>query len=305
MLVGEPMTLRPFPCVNALIRLYLVLLLVLGLRPVVWAGALLETSTGPLRIGVFPRRDAAVTMRMFKPLARYLQQALGRPVVLETSANYDDFAIKLAQGRYDLVHLNQYHYVRARQVPGYNVLAQNEEFGEPSIRAAIYVRKDSGIDELAQLKGKVILFGGDRRAMMSYVVPTFLLRQAGLHPGDYREYFAASPPNAVLATYLGRVAASGAGEVVRRLPLVTGKIDPDALKLLAVSQPLAHLPWAARGDMPAPLQARLRSLLLGLKHTDEGRKVLKAARLTGLNPAADSDYDPHREIILSLEGSQP
>ncbi|MET0028069.1 MAG: phosphate/phosphite/phosphonate ABC transporter substrate-binding protein [Candidatus Thiodiazotropha sp.] len=255
------------------------------------------SAADPLILGVFPRRDAATSAQLFQPLADYLEASLQRPVTLELSADFDVFISNLRQRRYDLVHLNQFDYVMAHDELKYDALVQNEEFGEKTIKGAVYVRKDSGLTRLDELKGKKILFGGGPRAMMSYVVPTYLLRRAGLVAGDYEEVYAINPPNAVLATYLGRADAGGAGEVVRRLPLVTSKIDVNQLDLIAISDPLPHLPWAVKSEMNADLKARIQTLLVDLKATEEGARILKKARLTALNPVTDKDYDAHRLII--------
>ncbi len=258
-------------------------------------------SHEPLVIGVFPRRDPVVTMRLFTPLHDYLEKELGRKVVLETAANFEKFEQRLKERRYDLVHINQYQYVKAHDQLAYVAIAQNEEFNEASISGAIYVRSDSGYTRLEQLRGKHILFGGGEHAMMSYIVPSYLLRRAGLKRSDYHEHFANSPPNAVLATYLSQIDAGGAGEVVRRLPIITSKIDTSKLRLLSVSEPLPHLPWAVKQEMPITLKNHLQRLLTGLKESIDGRAVLKAARLTGLNIANNADYDPHRKIISTME----
>jgi phosphonate transport system substrate-binding protein len=256
----------------------------------------------PLVMGVFPRWDAAITAKLFRPLAHHLEQKLGMPVSLEMSSNFDTFSANLKQRRYDLVHLNPFDYISAHDDLAYDALVQNEEFGEATIKGAIFVRKDSGIDQLIDLKGKKILFGGGPRAMMSYIVPTFLLQQAGLTKKDYKEVFAINPPNAVLATYLRQADAGGAGEVVRRLPMVASKIDVDQLEMIAVSRPLPHLPWAVKQEMPADLKQRLRILLVDLKQSEEGRRILKQARLSAFNPVTNKDYDSHREIVEAVHG---
>ena len=179
---------------------------------------------------------------------------------------------------------------------------QNEEFGEPTIKGALFVRQDSGITSLQQLKGKTILFGGGPRAMMSYVVPTYLLKQAGLEKGDYAETYAINPPNAILATYLKRADAGGAGEVVRRLPVVSAKIDVSELNVIAQSEPLPHLPWAVKKELPQALKHRIQQLLINLKNSEEGREILKQARLSAFNPVTDEDYDAHREIVEQVYG---
>ena len=253
-------------------------------------------------MGVFPRRDAAVTAKLFRPLALYLERELAVSVSMELSPDYESFLANLKKRHYDLVHLNPFDYLSAHDELKYVALVQNEEFGESTIKGAIYVRHDSGITSLTQLKGKKILFGGGPRAMMSYLVPTYLLQEAGLQKGDYEESYAINPPNAVLATYLRRADAGGAGEIVQRLPVVSSKIDVTQLKVIAESQPLPHLPWAVKQEMPDDLKHRIQTLLINLKQSDEGREILKQARLSAFNSVTDKDYDTHRKIVDSVHG---
>lgn len=253
-----------------------------------------------LVIGIFPRRDAALTMRLFRPLAEYLSGALGRDVRIETAADFAHFRARLDEARFDLIHVNQFQYIHAHERLGYSAIAQSEELGESAIRGAIVVRADSGIDRIAALRGKTVLFGGGREAMMSYIVPAWLLQRGGLGPDDYQQAFAVNPPNAVLAVFLERADAAGTGEIVRRLPVVAKRIDTTALRVLAQSEPLPQLPWAVHARLDQATAERLRALLLGMGASPEGRDVLETARLTGLNPASDADYDAHRAIIAEL-----
>lgn len=264
------------------------------------ANLVTSVMADPLLIGIFPRRDAIVTANLFRPLSSYLEEHLQQPVKLELSANFDVFMQRLQQRRYDLVHLNQFEYVNAHDNLAYEAIVQNEEFGEKMIRGAIYVRLDSGIKELEQLRGKEILFGGGPRAMMSYIVPTYLLRQAGLEAGDYQESYAINPPKAVISTFLKNADAGGAGELVRRLPMVRKNIDVDDLAVIATSEPLPHLPWAVKEEMDDDLKTQIKNILLGLKASPQGREILRQARLSAFNPVNDKDYDAHRAIINSI-----
>ncbi len=252
-------------------------------------------------IGIFPRRDPVVTMKLFRPLGTYLQDKLGVRVRIETTGNFESFENRLRNGRYDIAHMNQYHYIRAKQELDIDVFAQNEEFNEQQISGAIYVRKDSGIESLEQLRGKTILFGGNESAMMSYIVPVYLLQQAGLNKNDYVSKHAATPPNAVIATYLRQADAAGAGEIVIRLPLVKNKINSDEIKIISESQPMPHLPWIYMNNKSEEFKDLIRNIFLNMKNSEEGRTVLKAAGLTGLNAASDSDYDIHRKIIQQVQ----
>jgi phosphonate transport system substrate-binding protein len=260
-------------------------------------------NNSTLVIGIFPRRDPALTIRLFKPLKNYLEQHTRYKFILETSPNFEVFNKKLQQRRYDIVHFNQYHYVKSHDHLKYDVLVQNEELGEKTIRGGIFVRKDSGINSLQQLRGKRVLFGGGKKAMMSYIVPLYLLRQSGLHETDFKALFASNPPNAILATYTRQVAASGAGEVATRLPVVTSKINSKELKALALSEEMANLPWAIKRELSGDIAEQIKQLLITLKSSETGRKILKAAKLTAFNPVTDEDYNQHREIINFVESN--
>ncbi len=261
-------------------------------------------SADTLRVGIFPRRNATQTATLFKPMLDYLGQQLERPVELITARDFPAFWEGVEARRFDLVHFNQYHYIKSHAYHGYDAVLSNQEFGEDDMAGAIYVRKDSGIKRVEQLRGRNIVFGGGKSAMMSYIIPTDLLRAAGLNQGDYRETFAISPPNSVFAVYFEQADAAGAGEVVWRLPLVSQRIDSGQLELIAVSEGAPHLPWAVREELDPDLKKRIVETLSNLENSEQGRGILKSAKLTGMRPIDDAAYDAHREIIFRVLGEK-
>jgi len=152
-----------------------------------------------ITMGVFPRRPVSVTHKLFKPLAEKLSKELGEPVKLVVLKDFKSFWKGVQGKQYDLVHFNQYHYIKSHKELGYEVIAVNEEFGSKKIAGALSVHKDSGIKSLADLKGKTILFGGGKKAMGSYIAPTSVLKKAGLEAGkDYTVKFSKNPPRSPL-----------------------------------------------------------------------------------------------------------
>ncbi|HET7767113.1 MAG TPA: phosphate/phosphite/phosphonate ABC transporter substrate-binding protein [Burkholderiales bacterium] len=273
------------------------LLLLLALA----AGAV-QAAADPLTMGVFPRRNSAETARQFAPMAAYLGERLGRKVTLATSKNFEAFWEAVREKRYDIVHYNQYHYIRSAQ--SYQVIAHIEEFGKSTICGAIYVRKDSGITDLAQLRGRTVMFGGGEEAMISYIANRYLLERAGLRNGDFKALFAVNPPNAILALDHRQSDAAGAGDSVLELPEVKAAMNTDEVAVLAVSPPLLQLPVAVRRDMPAALRESIQSLLVNIGNDEAGRQVLKAASMTGMGKAEDRDYDPHRKLAAAVFGAE-
>jgi phosphonate transport system substrate-binding protein len=269
-----------------------------------WLSPSLPAAEPPLILGVFPRHNAVDTVRMFSPMAGHLSRRLKREVRIETAKDFESFWKGVLEQRYDVVHYNQLHYIRSRRQAGYEVILKNEEFGASTIAAVIVARKDRGIRSLQDLKGKKIVFGGDKTAMMAYIQPTLLLREAGLREQDYVEDFAKNPPNALMAAYYKQADAAAVGDVIFQMPVVTQRIDVMQMTVLATGAPMAHLPWAVKKGMPARQRREIQSALADLKNSAAGREILKSAQFTGLVVATDDEYDLHRRVLREILGEQ-
>lgn len=260
-------------------------------------------SLADINLGVFPRRPAAVTHKAFKPLAEKLSQELGEKVNLHVSKDFKTFWKGVVDGKFDMVHFNQYHYIKSHKDFGYNVIAVNEEFGNKEIAGALTVRKDSGINSVEDLKGKTILFGGGKKAMGSYIAPTAILKKAGLVAGkDYTVKFAKNPPNAVIGVYNKASDVAGSGNVILKTKLVNKKTDVSQLKILAESDKFIHLTWAVKKDFPSDKSKKIQSIMTSLKTNDAS--ILKSARVTNFHIASNTDFTKVREITKYAIGQE-
>jgi len=254
-----------------------------------------------LTLGVFPRRNPSITVEMFSPLVRYLSDETGIKVQLQTVRDYTRFWGNIKTDKYDIVHFNQLHYVESHEKYGYKVFAKNEEFGQSTISSALIIRTDTGINSLEDLKGKQIIFGGGKKAMIAYIGVKLLLLEAGLKESDYNTAFARNPPNSSFAVYFKRAAAGGVGDIAMLVPSIHEKMDITKLKLLKVGKPQPHLPWAFSSNLDKATSQKIKKAFLNLINKPDGRKILGSAGLTGLLPAEDSDYDISREILRTYE----
>ena len=249
-----------------------------------------------LNMGVFPRRPIGKTVKAFKPLAVKLEKVLGEPVNLIVPKNFKAFWKGVKSNKYDIVHYNQYHYLLSHKNQGYVPIIANQEKGADLIAGTISVRKDSGIKSVQDLKGKTILFGGGKKAMGSYIAPTYMLKKAGLVAGkDYKVRFAKNPPSAVIATFNKAADAGGAGNIILKVKGVTKKIDVSQMKILVESPAFTHLTWAVKGDMPKAKAKKIQDTMANLKKTDP--KVVKSALVTDFQKVSDKDYKKVREIV--------
>jgi phosphonate transport system substrate-binding protein len=222
-------------------------------------------------------------------------------VILETSRDFQSFWRGVEEQRYDIVQYNQYHYIRSAKT--YEVIAHNKEFGKNTMAGAIYVRKDSGITNLAQLRGRTILFGGGEDAMISYIAPVYMMLQAGVAKDDFKSQFAVTPINSVIGVYHKQADAAGSADNAVGQPLIKNAINTDELTTLAVSEQLLHLPWAVKRTTPVRLRQTIQSNLVDLENSEAGRSILSSALLTGIGRAEDKDYDPHRKMVRAVMGA--
>lgn len=243
-----------------------------------------------LVLGIFPRWTATETFNRFQPLTQALAEGIACDVKLETTKDFPSFARAVADGRYDIVHYNPIQHWRAHQRFGYRAILMNEEDGERYLTGIIAVRKDSPVQHLTELRGKTVVFGGDRDAMVAYAATTALLRAAGLKAGDYQEEFALNPSQGILGLQHGRGDAATAAELFLKIPNLIRGFDPGAVRVIARTAPLPHLAWAVKRSVPPALSSRAQHFLAGLNATPHGRVVLNQAKLTRLWPATDADY---------------
>lgn len=262
------------------------------------------SADGTLVVGVFPRRPAIQTETMFAPLVTQLEKSLQRPVRLEVPPDFAAFWAAIQDNRYQLLHYNAYHYVRAHKEFQHRVIAMNEEFGSSRIQAAIWRRHDSPTRTPADLIHKKIAFGGGRDAMVSYIMAADLLQQAGLAPQDYITQFTINPTHALMAVYYHQSSAAGLNIGADKQPALQAQLDFEQLSPLLISEAVALHPWAVNASVGHELALKITTTLQQLERSDEGQRALQQAGLTRLVPASDSDYDPHRRIIARVLGEQ-
>jgi len=250
----------------------------------------------PLILGVFPRLN--YPLGRFMPMADYLAKRIEHKVQLVTAKNFEAFWTGVAERRYDIVHYNQYHYIRSARA--YQAITHIEEFDKSTISGVVYVLRKGGITALTQLRGRTVIFGGGEDAMVSYIANRHQLLRAGLKKDDFKSVFAVNPANALIGLARGVADAAGSGSGVPALQTVREAIDVRELVVLAESAPLLQLPFAVKRDMSVNLRASIESALLDLNNSEAGRKILSSALMTGMSKAEDKDYDAHRRMVSEV-----
>lgn len=248
-----------------------------------------------LKFGVFPYKSPRTIVKLFAPIAKRLEQALGIEVQLVTAPDYKTYVARGKAGAYDISFPCVSCYYQIKEA-GYTVIAR----GEPSFYGGVVVRKDSGIDNVSQLKGKKIAAIG----LHSYAGYSFLPQQLhtlGIDPQEEVEFQFLGKLDSIIFGVINRKYDAG---TVRRDAMASPAFKAvfDDLKFIAQSEPIPQFPFVVKKDMPPARVEIIRKVLVALNPADEAdRQILKSLLLQAVRPANDADYEPFRQVLQQAQ----
>ena len=269
------------------------------------AGCKDEGKRPVVKIGYMLCNSEQETMQRFLPLTRYLSDKVGVDFVA-VPVDTNDFEKRFKSGEFAFTHTNSLIYVVLNENQDVQLLA-SEKRGKLGARSAgaIIARKGSGIEKLADIRGKRFAFG-PMLAPTGYLAEYDLMLAAGINPEH--DLFYSFPPGSFKHEKLIYGVLYGHWDVAAA-PLLDlenmardGKISPDDFVILAQSEPIPYCTFGvAKGTDPA-LVKKVKDALMALKPADtaevdgEQVKVTKAAWIDGFEELLDSDYDPIRAM---------
>jgi phosphonate transport system substrate-binding protein len=168
-------------------------------------------------------------------------------------------------------------------------------------KSQILVRTDSGINSIADLKGKKFAFV-DALSASGYLYPSLVIKQkTGQEPRTFfsATTFAGSHPNAALAVYNKQV--DGAAMFIdARDSLVSANPDiKTATKVIDTAGPIPNDGVALRKGFPDDVAKQVKDALLAYSKDASGAKVLSALfAWDGMLEVNASFYDAIKEAAV-------
>lgn len=248
-----------------------------------------------------PSGDAQVILAEGREIALQLQGFTGLHFTTSVATSYAAVIEAMGAEKVDIGWLATFSYVLARDKYDVDLLLIVVRFGKPFYRGQIMVRTDSGINTLADLKGKTIAYV-DPASTSGHLYPKALMMAEGHDPDSFfsKSIFAGSHNAVVLSLLKGEVDAGAAYDgaraaVAKSYPEVFKKI-----KVIAYTKDIPNDTVTARKGLPSELKIRIKEGLKHLSKTPEGGKVLK--RVYGISGLMDLDafFDPVREASRHL-----
>ncbi len=247
-------------------------------------------------VGLVPEENIFRLVEQNLPLARYIERKTGIKVRFTVLPRYGDIIDEFNSKRMDGAFFGAFTGYLARIKLGVKPLVRPiGPGGLVTARSVIFVRKDSGIHSLRQLKGKRAVFVD--KASASYVYMLYQLRRLGVR-GPAREsffsghYFTGNNEEAIYSVLNG---GADVGLAKSRYFEKLSAQDPlvaERLFILSRSRKLPDIIFCLRKGFPPATRALLERTLINMSNDPDGIRVLRSLRYSGFELAKGSDFAP-------------
>jgi len=266
-------------------------ILAIGAVGLFCVGATPASAQGTLKVSAIPDESPTELQRKFAPLGKYLEQQTGMKVEFIAVTDYAAVVESLGTGRLDMAWLGGFTFVQAsKRTNGAAIpIVQREEDTRFTSK---FVTSNPQIKSLADLKGKTFAFGSPA-STSGHLMPRYFLLQAGVDPERDFKNVAFSGAHDATAAFVqsGKVDAGVLNASVYDKLLEQKKIDPDKMRVFAVTPPYYDYNWTVRGGMDPALVRKLTDAFLKLDPKNpEQAQILELQRATKFVPTRPENY---------------
>src|SRR6266436_2273107 len=279
-----------------------------------WALALSAIAPGNalaadgLHLVLTPSQKPTDLMATGDEFAKVITKLTGIPVRVTVASDYAAVIEALRNRTADLAFVHPGGYVLASREAKAVIVAKNLWHGKSSFTSRIYVRKDSGLAKLEDLRGKTMAFI-DPASSSGYIYPMVLLIERGLVKDRdpktfFREVLFAGAHDAGMRALLnGHVDAIASFDMAREQYL-SDPAQRERIVYVAESPEIPEAGIAARAGLDPAIFAKVREALLQIRAPVYAELLKRLYEIDGFAPAEDREYDPVRAAI-ELLGVRP
>lgn len=258
-----------------------------------------STENKPLVLAFIPQENPEKLIGDIKKITEYLEKELGFKVKGYVTQDHAAAVEALRNGEADVSFMGGLPYVLAHNHIGAEVILSEVYRGSPLYRGRIFVRKDSNITKVEELKGKSIAFA-DPISESGFIYPLHIFVDKGLlktseDPQKYFStvYFAGGYQQAIQAMANGLVDAAGVSQFAEFL------LTPEQLtevKWIAESKPIPSHVVVVRKGLDSDKKIALKKALLKLNQPENKYLLQYIYSPDGYVEASHSDYKSVEEM---------
>lgn len=258
-----------------------------------------RAQSAPLRLAFIPQENPEKLLGDIDVITGWLSQEIGVPVEGFVTIDHAAAVEALRNGDADISFMGALPFVLAEAQIGAVPLLSEVYRDAPTYTGRVFVRRDSGIATLADLRGRDIAFA-DPISESGYLYPLAEFERAGLIAGPAeaegffgRVFFAGGYQQAMQAMAEGLVDAAGASQYA---DLLLAPDQQSQVTWIAESEPIPSHLVIARPGLDADVQARFVAAMLRLNEPGHREKLRHLYGPDGYVPADAAAFDGVRAL---------
>lgn len=264
-----------------------------------------DATAAPLNIAFISYANPQQVARDTEAVTEYLQKYLGVPVRGFVTLDYGSSIEAMRSGKADIAFVDPLAFMMAHEQFGARpLLVEIYSSGKPTYHSSIWVRKNSGIRQLADLRGRSIAFA-DQVDMSGHLMPRDVFVRAGLLSprrieGEFfkQVYFAGGDEQAMRAMFNGFTDAAGVSQY--SIALLRPEERDQVVVLASSFESPAHLVMARPGLSEKLIDA-VKATLLALDISNPDDKTL-LDKLYGVRGYAEASLGDFAEVAKVAAG---
>ncbi|GEP74551.1 phosphate/phosphite/phosphonate ABC transporter substrate-binding protein [Weissella thailandensis] len=269
-----------------------------------------------LNVQFVPSSQADTIQAKAKPLEKLLKKELGIPVHVTISTDYNTVVEAMGSGKVDMGFLPPDPYVQAHKQYGAKVILQSQRYGINDkkndgsdtdklvdyYRALVVVKKDSGIKNVKDLKGKKIAVQNPT-SDAGYIFPVVDLKKKGMNVVKNSDLVTVKGHDqGVISVVNGDTDAAFVFDDARNL---VKEDNPDVFKDTRVLKYTTKIPndtITLRKGVSKADSKTIQKAMIKVSKTDKGKKVMKDVySWAGVTKSKDSNFDTVRKYQNKVE----
>lgn len=252
-----------------------------------------------LHIGIAPITSPEVSLKLYSPLTRYIENALGCRVEMVLKSSYDEINELVKHGLCDMAFTCTYPFIMGEREFGMKMIAVPQINGKTTYNSYIIVRRDSNISSLLDLKGKKFAIA-DYMSTTGWLFPATWLKKHGRDPKTFFSQYIITHAHDKSIMLVANGYADGAA-----VDSIVFNYQPESikekLKIILISQDFGVPPVVIRPGLKQELVKKLQKILITMHENPEGKKALSNLHYDRFVLPPKNFYDNLKKMIAFWE----
>lgn len=260
--------------------------------------------TGELKIGLIPEQNILVQKKRYKPLGDYIEKKTGLKINFIILPRYGNIIDNFSNLKLDGAFWGSFTgAIAIKRLSIEHLVRPVNPDGTSTYKGYIFVRKDSNIKSISDMRNKTIAFV-DRATTAGYMYPIAYFKDNGIEnfKSFFKEYYFTGSHDAVIHAILKGEADIGCvkNTIYDMLARKESRIKGELL-VLAESSDVPSNGLGLRKDIDVMIKNRLKNLLLQMDREPDGIQVLKEFRDIKFIENNENDYKPVFEMAAKAD----